>query len=141
MAEEAVLQEDNSLPLGEDGNPAGQDSESLGSDSSDDEANDEAARYQGVRTGLPSARILPRGLLSGHHEAMAEACCSCAESRAFSCSFLIKHRSRHSLTACASHTNVWTLRQMLHQECAPHWLYTPHRFGLNFICQQRPGHS
>lgn len=51
-----MLQEDNSIPMGEDGNPATQDSESLGSDSSDDEGNDNAARYHGVRTGLQLVR-------------------------------------------------------------------------------------
>ncbi len=37
--------------MGEDGKTATQDSESLGSESSDDEGNEDAARSFGVRTG------------------------------------------------------------------------------------------
>lgn len=50
-AQSSVLQEDSSIPAGEYGDRATQDSESLGSDSSDEAGDADAERSFGVRTG------------------------------------------------------------------------------------------
>ena len=52
MLKSVVVQEDSSTPVRENGNPATQDSESLGSDSSEEEGDADAERSFGVRTGI-----------------------------------------------------------------------------------------
>ena len=51
-----MLQEDSSAPVRDDGNIANQDSESLGSDTSDEEGDADAEHSFGVRTGEAAKR-------------------------------------------------------------------------------------
>ena len=54
--EHPLLQEDSSVPVTDDGNTATQDSESLGSDTSDEEGDADAERSFGVRSGEAAKR-------------------------------------------------------------------------------------